>query len=191
MGRTRANGAEMKGGARPRRVAGKPQSWESDPVTKQWRYLVAKLTLLSRTAKRESRARAHKMIGRLQRLAAAAPAYTDKEILETFGREVPALRAIVRDLEEHQLPTPEEERTECGAKIRGSKKRCRSLAMLDSRGVQVTNGRCQRHGGGSTGPRTTEGRARVAAATTRRHRINAQAVELLDEFAGKGSTWPR
>jgi len=46
----------------------------------------------------------------------------------------------------------------CGAKVRTTGCSCRAPAMA--------NGRCRSHGGKSTGPRTAEGRARVATANT-------------------------
>src|SRR5208337_814780 len=46
----------------------------------------------------------------------------------------------------------------CGAKARRTGCACRAPAMA--------NGRCRSHGGKSTGPRTAEGRARVARANT-------------------------
>ena len=52
----------------------------------------------------------------------------------------------------------------CGARTR-SGPGCRGLAM--------ENGRCRMHGGGSTGPRTREGFAKLAAARTRHGRYGA------------------
>jgi len=47
----------------------------------------------------------------------------------------------------------------CGAKARTTGCACQAPAMA--------NGRCRMHGGLSTGPRTSEGRARISAANTR------------------------
>lgn len=48
----------------------------------------------------------------------------------------------------------------CGARTRrGTNCMCKALA----------NGKCKLHGGMSTGPRTPEGRARIAAAQRARH----------------------
>lgn len=49
--------------------------------------------------------------------------------------------------------------TQCTARSKRTKQRCRAPAMRE-RSV------CRFHGGLSTGPRTTEGRARIAAAKT-------------------------
>ena len=54
----------------------------------------------------------------------------------------------------------------CGAKTRQGCP-CKSPAMK--------NGRCRMHGGASTGPRTPEGRARIAAARTKHGRYSAAA----------------
>jgi len=55
----------------------------------------------------------------------------------------------------------------CGAKNRQGKP-CRAMAMR--------NGRCKFHGGKSTGPKTAEGRARIAKAATRHGRYTKQAT---------------
>ncbi len=47
----------------------------------------------------------------------------------------------------------------CGARTRKS---------TPCRGMALANGRCRFHGGLSTGPRTLEGRARIAAAQRKR-----------------------
>ena len=57
----------------------------------------------------------------------------------------------------------------CGARTR-SGPGCRGLAMA--------NGRCRMHGGGSTGPRTLEGLARLVAARTRHGRHGAEKRAL-------------
>lgn len=54
----------------------------------------------------------------------------------------------------------------CGARTRSGKP-CATPGMR--------NGRCRMHGGASTGPRTTEGLARCAAAATKHGRRNAEA----------------
>ena len=66
------------------------------------------------------------------------PKYTEKYI-NLFGQDTPAPR--------------------CQAKSKRSKAQCRKAAI---RGKQV----CRVHGGVSTGPRTSEGRKRCAAAKT-------------------------
>ncbi len=57
----------------------------------------------------------------------------------------------------------------CGARTR-SGRLCRSPAMH--------NGRCRMHGGASTGPRTAEGLARIAAARTRHGLYGAEMREV-------------
>ena len=54
----------------------------------------------------------------------------------------------------------------CGAKRRDCEP-CRGAAMV--------NGRCRMHGGRSTGPRTAEGKARIAAAAFRHGYYSAEA----------------
>ena len=67
----------------------------------------------------------------------------------------------------------------CGAKRRDGEP-CRGAAMV--------NGRCRMHGGRSTGPRTAEGKARIAAAAfkhghytagAKRERAEARAAYLV------------
>jgi hypothetical protein len=62
----------------------------------------------------------------------------------------------------------------CGAKARTTGCACRSPAMA--------NGRCRMHGGKSTGPRTPEGLARLAAAHTTHGHSNA-AAKARDRWA--------
>jgi len=57
----------------------------------------------------------------------------------------------------------------CGAQTRAGTL-CQSPAM--------PNGRCRMHGGASTGPRTTEGLARIRKARTRDGLYSAEMVEL-------------
>nr|WP_300983414.1 HGGxSTG domain-containing protein [Roseicyclus sp.] len=47
-------------------------------------------------------------------------------------------------------------------------------------------GRCTRHGGKSTGPRTAEGRARIAAAQTKHGRLTRAAREAAKRHAQIG-----
>ncbi len=60
-------------------------------------------------------------------------------------------------------------RQECGAKCRDGHA-CRAPAVRDKRTNRPRNGRCKLHGGLSTGPRTEEGRARIAATQRERWR---------------------
>ena len=60
------------------------------------------------------------------------------------------------------------ERHPCGARCRDGHP-CQAPAMLDQEtGCYVRNGRCRIHGGRSTGPRTLEGKRRIAEANRRR-----------------------
>jgi hypothetical protein len=55
----------------------------------------------------------------------------------------------------------------CGARTKSTRQPCQSPAMR--------NGRCHKHGGPSTGPRTPEGRARCIAAPTKHGLRSAEA----------------
>lgn len=55
-------------------------------------------------------------------------------------------------------------RPQCGARCRDGHP-CEAPAVWSTSTGAPRNGRCRMHGGLSTGPRTVEGRARVAAAT--------------------------
>ena len=56
-------------------------------------------------------------------------------------------------------------RPQCGARCRDGHP-CAAPAVWSTSTGAPRNGRCRMHGGLSTGPRTVEGRARVAAATS-------------------------
>ncbi len=60
----------------------------------------------------------------------------------------------------------------CGArtKTRGGRP-CRASPVLDPYWGETRNGRCKLHGGLSTGPRTAEGRMRIAEAQRKRWRV--------------------
>lgn len=60
-------------------------------------------------------------------------------------------------------------RPECGAKCRDGHA-CRAPAVWDKLNNRPRNGRCNLHGGMSTGPRTQEGRQRIAEAQRERWR---------------------
>ena len=66
----------------------------------------------------------------------------------------------------------------CGAKTRRGTA-CRRPATKK-------NGRCRLHGGASTGPRTEEGRARVAAANLRHGNFTKDKLKRQRENAAKG-----
>ena len=59
----------------------------------------------------------------------------------------------------------------CGAYARSTGKPCRCKALR--------NGRCKLHGGLSTGPKTPEGKAKIAQAT--KHRMANGQLELAKE----------
>lgn len=56
---------------------------------------------------------------------------------------------------------------QCGAKCRDGHA-CRAPAVWDKQQNCPRNGRCKLHGGKSTGPRTPEGKARIAEAQRER-----------------------
>jgi hypothetical protein len=58
---------------------------------------------------------------------------------------------------------PRGERPKCGAKTRAGRP-CRAAAVWDRAARAPRNGRCKNHGGASTGPKTPEGKARIAEA---------------------------
>jgi len=68
-------------------------------------------------------------------------------------------------------------RAPCGARTRAGHL-CKAAAMR--------NGRCRMHGGASTGPRTSEGLARLRAARTRTGLYTAEMVELRRALAALG-----
>jgi len=59
----------------------------------------------------------------------------------------------------------------CGAYARSTGNPCRAKALA--------NGRCKNHGGLSTGPKTPEGKSRIAEAT--KHRMASGQAELAKE----------
>lgn len=70
----------------------------------------------------------------------------------------------------HQGRAPKRRwRQECGAKCRDGHACC-APAVWDKLTNRPRNGRCKLHGGFSTGPRTPEGKARIAAAQRERWR---------------------
>ena len=69
-------------------------------------------------------------------------------------------RAIMAELAGRARVTPKSQRPRCGAKCRDGHP-CRAPAVWDVLANAPRNGRCRMHGGGSTGPRTPEGRARA------------------------------
>jgi hypothetical protein len=65
-------------------------------------------------------------------------------------------------------------RPRCGARCRDGHP-CQARAVWDPVAGQPRNGRCRLHGGLSTGPRTAEGRARIAESNRRRGRKQGQS----------------
>jgi hypothetical protein len=62
---------------------------------------------------------------------------------------------------------PKRERPRCGAKCRDTTS-CKALPIWDRRLDRPVNGRCRMHGDLSTGPKTDEGRRRIAASNRSR-----------------------
>ena len=62
---------------------------------------------------------------------------------------------------------PRRKRPLCAARCRDGHA-CRARAVWDDDRDRPRNGRCRVHGGLSTGPKTAEGKARIAAANRRR-----------------------
>jgi hypothetical protein len=56
---------------------------------------------------------------------------------------------------------PKRERPRCGARCRDGSP-CEALPVWDKRLDRAVNGRCRMHGGLSTGPKSEEGRRRIA-----------------------------
>ena len=77
--------------------------------------------------------------------------------------------------------TPKSDRARCGARCRDGHT-CQAPPVWDSELDRPRNGRCRNHGGLSTGPRTKEGRERLAECARRRARAQHMATRL-----GKGS----
>ena len=62
---------------------------------------------------------------------------------------------------------PKRERPRCGARCR-DRKSCDAPPVWDRRLNRAVNGRCRMHGGLSTGPKTEEGRRRIAESNRNR-----------------------
>lgn len=59
--------------------------------------------------------------------------------------------------------TPKSQRPRCGAKCRSrGGAACQAAPVWDHEQDRARNGRCKNHGGGSTGPKTPAGKAKVA-----------------------------
>lgn len=71
---------------------------------------------------------------------------------------------------------PKRERPGCGAKCRDGTD-CEAPPVSDGRLDRAVNGRCRMHGGLSTGPKTEEGRRRVAES----NRARSKDARLLAE----------
>ena len=68
--------------------------------------------------------------------------------------------------------TPKKNRPKCGATCRDGHP-CQAPAVWDREHDRPRNGRCRMHGGLSTGPRTAEGRARLAEYARQRAKARA------------------
>ncbi len=64
--------------------------------------------------------------------------------------------------------SPKRERPRCGARCRNGKS-CKAAPVWDLRLDRAVNGRCRMHGGLSTGPKTEEGRRRIAESNRTRN----------------------
>ena len=73
-------------------------------------------------------------------------------------------RRIAREASAARLSVAPVARPQCGARCRDGHP-CVAPAVWSTSTGAPRNGRCRMHGGLSTGPRTPDGRARVAAAT--------------------------
>ncbi len=62
---------------------------------------------------------------------------------------------------------PKRERLRCGAQCRDGSS-CKAPPVWNRRLDRAVNGRCRMHGGLSTGPRTEEGRRRIAVSNRNR-----------------------
>lgn len=71
--------------------------------------------------------------------------------------------------------SPKRERPRCGAKCRDGSN-CKAPPMWDRRLNRPVNGRCRMHGGLSTGPKTEQGRRRIAESnrTRRTHTLKGE-----------------
>lgn len=72
-----------------------------------------------------------------------------------------------RDYPRRPRSTERSKRPKCGAKCRDGHA-CRAPVVWDKEYNRPRNGRCKLHGGKSTGPRTPEGKARIAEAQRER-----------------------
>lgn len=63
--------------------------------------------------------------------------------------------------------SPKRERSRCGARCRDGRP-CKAPVVWDKRRNCPVNGRCRMHGGLSTGPKTEEGRRRIAESNRKR-----------------------
>ena len=73
------------------------------------------------------------------------------------------------------------ERPRCGARCRDGTP-CQAPPVWDSRLDRPVNGRCRMHGGLSTGPKTEEGRRRIAESN------RARAARLVERGKREGVT---
>src|SRR5947209_700216 len=75
------------------------------------------------------------------------------------------------------LTSPRARRPQCTAKTREGRQ-CRARAVWDEEHNRPRNSKCRVHGGLSTGPRTAEGKARIAEAQRERWRAYRQAQNV-------------
>ena len=80
---------------------------------------------------------------------------------------------------------PKSERPRCGARCRDGSP-CKAPAVWDRRLDRPANGRCRMHGGLSTGPKTEEGRQRIAESN--RSRSSARHAPGSSEKRGNSES---
>lgn len=78
----------------------------------------------------------------------------------------PCARMLARGLDDDGSPLPYGQRPECDANVRSGRK-CRNRVVPGKT-------KCRLHGGASSGPKTAEGRARIAEAQRKRWRRRLQ-----------------
>ena len=104
-----------------------------------------------------------RMLAELAELETRVP-LTPEDQLEEKRERWEIQRAVWRETMPHKRPR--RQWSKCGARCRDGHP-CRAPPVRDPETGYNRNGRCRMHRGASTGPRTPEGKARVAAAARR------------------------
>ena len=81
------------------------------------------------------------------------------------------------------------ERPRCGARCRDGSP-CKAPPVWDRRLDRAVNGRCRMHGGLSTGPKSEEGRRRIAESNRARrmHTLKREKRGKIEEVTQQGDT---